>query len=264
MKSIISLTNLVLVISIVLESFPVSSSAHVYLVSRALFSCTNKMCASFIETAELLSHGVYIFVLALFFYTSYRIYLTRDKRLWKIVRKIIGLGVIVESVSLAMYMLVHRLQGVNIIILGLCCTSILLLSLNRLSSHTHVYVTWNKKNALLLGLAQGCAFVPGLSRFAATYVMARWLGIRAQRAFELSFLILVPISGAACLLGIYRTFELKHYYLLHAHTLLFMLVASGGMYIGLNIMQVCIKQKKVWVFGLYTLALAMLLVCNYT
>lgn len=46
--------------------------------------------------------------------------------------------------------------------------------------------------ALLLGVAQGLAVLPGLSRSGSTIAVALWLGVRPRRAFELSMLMSVP------------------------------------------------------------------------
>jgi undecaprenyl-diphosphatase len=54
--------------------------------------------------------------------------------------------------------------------------------------------------ALLLGLAQGIAVAPGVSRSGLTIVTALWLGVRSDRAFELSMLMSVPAVSAAVLL----------------------------------------------------------------
>jgi len=54
--------------------------------------------------------------------------------------------------------------------------------------------------ALLLGVAQGLAVLPGLSRSGSTIAVALWLGVRPQRAFELSMLMSLPaIAGAIVL-----------------------------------------------------------------
>jgi undecaprenyl-diphosphatase len=54
--------------------------------------------------------------------------------------------------------------------------------------------------ALLLGVAQGMAVAPGLSRSGATIVAALWLGVRSERAFELSMLMSIPAVAGAVLL----------------------------------------------------------------
>lgn len=54
--------------------------------------------------------------------------------------------------------------------------------------------------ALLMGIAQAFALVPGISRSGATVVAALWLGIEAREAAAFSFLMAVPaIAGAAVL-----------------------------------------------------------------
>lgn len=54
--------------------------------------------------------------------------------------------------------------------------------------------------SLLLGVAQGLAVLPGLSRSGATIAIALWLGVKPRRAFELSMLMSLPaIAGAIVL-----------------------------------------------------------------
>ncbi len=54
--------------------------------------------------------------------------------------------------------------------------------------------------ALLIGMAQAAALVPGISRSGSTVVAALWLGVAAPEAAAFSFLMAVPaIAGAAVL-----------------------------------------------------------------
>jgi undecaprenyl-diphosphatase len=56
--------------------------------------------------------------------------------------------------------------------------------------------------AILVGIAQGSAVLPGLSRSGMTIASLLWLGVTAERAFELSFLVSLPaIAGAVLLEG---------------------------------------------------------------
>lgn len=59
-------------------------------------------------------------------------------------------------------------------------------------------VTW--RQAAWIGLAQGCAITPGISRSGSTIAVALLLGLRRDVAVKLSFLMSVPaISGALLL-----------------------------------------------------------------
>jgi len=56
------------------------------------------------------------------------------------------------------------------------------------------------KEALLMGLVQAFAMVPGISRSGATVVAGLWLGVEAEEAAAFSFLMAIPaILGAAVL-----------------------------------------------------------------
>jgi undecaprenyl-diphosphatase len=56
------------------------------------------------------------------------------------------------------------------------------------------------RTALLIGIAQGMAVLPGVSRSASTIAVALWLGTQRGRAFELSMLMSLPaILGALIL-----------------------------------------------------------------
>jgi undecaprenyl-diphosphatase len=56
-------------------------------------------------------------------------------------------------------------------------------------------MTW--RDGLLVGLAQACALVPGVSRSGATLVAALLLGLRRPDAARFSFLLSIPAIGAA-------------------------------------------------------------------
>jgi undecaprenyl-diphosphatase len=55
--------------------------------------------------------------------------------------------------------------------------------------------------ALLCGVAQGAAILPGVSRSATTLTVLLWLGMRGERAFELSFLMSIPALVAGAILA---------------------------------------------------------------
>ncbi|MEZ4219577.1 MAG: undecaprenyl-diphosphate phosphatase [Polyangiaceae bacterium] len=54
--------------------------------------------------------------------------------------------------------------------------------------------------ALLLGVVQGIAVLPGVSRSGSTIAMALWLKVRPDRAFDLSMLMSLPVVLGAVLL----------------------------------------------------------------
>jgi len=63
------------------------------------------------------------------------------------------------------------------------------------------------RDALLIGLAQACALVPGVSRSGITITAGRMLGLGPDAAARFSFLMAVPIIAAAGTFGVYRVAE---------------------------------------------------------
>jgi undecaprenyl-diphosphatase len=56
--------------------------------------------------------------------------------------------------------------------------------------------------ALLIGLAQAIAILPGVSRAGATIAMAMWLGVSNARAARFSFFLSIPVIAGASILQI--------------------------------------------------------------
>jgi undecaprenyl-diphosphatase len=73
------------------------------------------------------------------------------------------------------------------------------------SDKTKVTIKFNKnisnKNALLIGLAQVLALIPGTSRSGITISCARFLGFSRVDSAKFSFLISIPVLFASCVLG---------------------------------------------------------------
>lgn len=88
--------------------------------------------------------------------------------------------------------------GTTLIVLG-----IILGIADRLSRGDRVIKQMNLKHAGLLGLAQACALIPGVSRSGATISMGRILGYDREAATRFAFLLAIPAVVGAGL------FELK-------------------------------------------------------
>jgi undecaprenyl-diphosphatase len=63
------------------------------------------------------------------------------------------------------------------------------------------------RDAVLIGLAQAAALVPGVSRSGITMTAGRLLGLTPDAAARFSFLMAVPIIAAAGSYGLYRVAE---------------------------------------------------------
>lgn len=87
----------------------------------------------------------------------------------------------------------------HIVGLGLMGTGVLLLATRFVRPPKRGWREFNSWRAVIVGIAQGAAILPGVSRSGSTICIAIFLGLRRRWAGEFSFLIVVPaiIGGAA-------------------------------------------------------------------
>src|SRR5699024_2685536 len=58
------------------------------------------------------------------------------------------------------------------------------------------------KDAIIVGLAQAVALIPGISRSGATIVAAMLIGMKQETALRFSFLMFIPVSAGTMVLSI--------------------------------------------------------------
>lgn len=92
-----------------------------------------------------------------------------------------------------------KLKGVQVIGITLIVTGIALWIIRNLRGRkTDGKITI--KDAIIIGLAQAIALIPGVSRSGATIVAAMGLGLKQQTALRFSFLMFIPVSLGGAIL----------------------------------------------------------------
>ena len=109
------------------------------------------------------------------------------------------------------------------------------------------------KDALIIGLFQCVALLPGISRSGATIVGAMLLKFKRETAFKFSFMLYIPISLATIVLGVKDIIETG----LESTTILYyligMVVASVITYFSTKLFKDIMKKGKLIWFVLYCL-----------
>ena len=62
--------------------------------------------------------------------------------------------------------------------------------------------------SFVIGFAQACAMIPGISRSGSTITIALWLGVNRKTAANFSFIMVIPVIGGAMLLQVLDLIEL--------------------------------------------------------
>lgn len=89
---------------------------------------------------------------------------------------------------------------------ALAVTGLLLAATKWIPRPTHGWRRFTWWQAILIGMVQGMAIMPGISRSGATICAALFLGLRRRWAAEFSFLIAVPAIMGAVILQLRDTF----------------------------------------------------------
>ena len=175
----------------VTEFLPISSTGHLVLVSEILRIPDSSFLKSFEITIQL---GAILAVIVL-----YAKKLSRSFGLWK---KIAIAFAPTAVVGVLLYQFLTGLldnELVTVLAIGIGGVVLIVIELfyKEEASTAHELEQISYKQSLLVGLAQVVAFIPGVSRSAATIVGGMLAGISRRAIVEFSFLLAIPTMVAA-------------------------------------------------------------------
>ena len=107
------------------------------------------------------------------------------------------------------------------------------------------------KDALLIGLFQAIALLPGISRSGATLTGALLVGIKKDDAFDYSFMLYLPISIATMILGVKDLATADNLNSLILPYALALIASTIVTYFSLKLFRDIVKKKKLIYFVIY-------------
>lgn len=181
------------------EFLPISSSGHL-LLANELWQRAGGQPLDDLLGAEIVLHGGTLFSILL-------VYRRRIVRLLADERHMIGRLAVGTLPAVVVGLPLHEIDRLrscleNPFLAGclLPISGILLLWAARRDEGTTDYSQINYRQALLIGIAQAIAILPGISRSGATIVAGLAVGLRRDAAASFSFLLAIPaILGAVVL-----------------------------------------------------------------
>lgn len=169
-------------------------------------------------------------------------------------------GIVVASVPTALIGLtlesrVEEYSHIGWVIgLGLLVTTALLVTTRRSGGDL---LALPLSRAFLVGVAQGVAVLPGVSRSGTTIAVAMMLGMSGPAAFRFSFLLSMPAVAGATLLSARHIEELRG---LGASAVVGAVVAAAVGFAALLWLRSLVNQGRLWTFAIYLLPLGLGLV----
>ena len=191
----------------VTEPIPISSSGHVviaeHLLGLHIEGLSFEVLVNFASLLAVLI--IYKADLARLAVNGTHYILTRDERsksdFMFIVYLIIGtipagvLGILFDD------MIAAHFKGLAVIGVTLLITGVALWLIRNLQGRKND-ADLSLKDAIIVGLAQTIALIPGISRSGATIVAAMGLGMKQETALRFSFLLYIPVSLGGGILGL--------------------------------------------------------------
>lgn len=237
------------------EFLPVSSSGHLALMQH--FFKFEDPDANLLTTVAL--HFGTLLAVIYYFRADLLPYLTPAG--WQDTgRRRIALLVIAGSVPTAIIGLVFKKQFEALfasplaVSIALFITAVLLLTCEKLkqteNQQTLETLPWWK--SIVVGLIQGLAVTPGISRSGSTIATGLLLGIKGEDATRFSFLLMIPAVGGATLLKVKDLVESGLPESIQAGGLaLGTLIATITGFLALKLLVYMVKQQKLSYFAYY-------------
>ena len=110
----------------------------------------------------------------------------------------------------------------------------------------------NWKHAIILGILQGFAVIPGISRSGVLIASALIMGIKRKQAFLYGFLVAIPAFLGSFLLTM-NNFNFNFIYLYGFFVTIFV------SYLTLILLRFIVKSNKLYLFAIYTLFLSLII-----
>ena len=185
---------------IVLEMLPISSSSHLAILQSLFKKYFSFDVNNYFADKKIAIKPVYyylhfptLFIVLLYFGKHWLSLVFHDSIIDP--TPIIWV-MIADIITVLLYIMMHVIRIPFSIRIGFFITAMALFSTAWCAGGQPI-IQWHYSDAIILGLAQGIALLPGISRLAFTCAAGCWLGFSLIDAFCLSWLIQAPLMFAA-------------------------------------------------------------------
>jgi undecaprenyl-diphosphatase len=149
-------------------------------------------------------------------------------------------------------------SNLTIVGVALLITTIFLASTKWLKSKKQKNLSL--KTAFIIGIAQGIAVIPGISRSGATIITGLWLGLKRYQAVRFAFLLSIPAIIGAQILQIPTIMNSEK--ISASASIAGFLVAAISGWFALGLLKTIVKAERLYLFAFYTLTLALLILLS--
>ncbi len=250
---------------IILESLPISSSGHIELINNWIARRSKREPIAISSRTNYLTHVPTLIVVGIFL-TMHNAWTTATEGETTVEWLISNMALVAIPMLIANTItfgcsLLLKLTKKPLwpLYVGFFITAGSLFSLFHAPQGTHLFISYS--DAALIGIAQGFALLPGVSRLALTFVTGVWLGLIPAASFYFSLIIEFFLILGAVIKALFESSQLKEEYLSHLNwrSLVSLIFSSAIAYATLELVFYMAQNNTLAYFGFYLLALAIYL-----
>ena len=240
------------------EFLPVSSSGHLVIVPEYLTKLGVEVNAPNLAVSAVLHLGTLVAVVVYFRSDIQKVLQLRTNPEGRKIALLVGIGTIPAIVGLPLKNDLETFQdSVTNIGWALVATGVILIIGQRLAIGIRNLIDGNVPDALMVGIAQAFALIPGISRSGITIAAGSGRGLAPTEAARFSFLLGIPaIAGA----GLTQLPDLIGTSAFGVELFVGFLVAAGTGYLAIGLFLGVLRRVGLTPFAVYCLAIGVLTV----
>jgi undecaprenyl-diphosphatase len=180
------------------EFLPISSSGHLVVVPEFLSAIGLEMSPPTLAVSAVLHLGTLLAVLVYFRDDVMSVLQMRRRPAGRKIALLVGIGTIPAVIGLPLKDEIESIQeNVTYVGIALIATGLILVIGQRLARGMRQLIEGRAPDAIVVGIAQAIALIPGISRSGATIAAGIGRGLQPVEAARFSFLLGIPaIAGA--------------------------------------------------------------------
>jgi len=253
------------VIQGITEFLPISSSGHL-VIFQALFGesdSTNLAFTVFLHLATLLSviivfhKDVWMLVREFIDVSSEIIkgkpgFKSPERRFLLMV--VIGtIPAVVIGLSIKLLKIDDILENIFVVAIMLIVTSVFMFCVDRLDKGKYTEADAPYKSALIVGILQSIAILPGLSRSGSTIFGGLLGGLKKEFAVRYAFILSIPVILGAGLVELISVLKTDNFGINPVSWLIGFAAATICGVLAIRFIKILIKNNKFYIFGIYCL-----------
>lgn len=241
------------------EFLPISSSGHLVVIYD-IFNITNNTLI-----LSIIMHLATLFAVIIVY--SNDIWLLIKNPFCKTNKLLVTATIPTVIIVLIFEKFIDSAFGGDFVIIGFLITAIVLVISEYIGSKKKTYesdildIKMNYRQACIIGVAQGIACVPGISRSGSTIATALMVGVNKEDATRFSFLMSIPIIVASFLYELLKIKEATFDFGVLELSVGFIVAFLCGLF-AIKFMIQFIKKKKLYWFSIYLIIISLILILN--